>query len=122
LPKQDIQRLGKYVAATILLRIDFSCVIYRFNPGEEVNLTHAQNILDIIYDASCPYYTDQSVRTIGVEVAHSMPTTTVTGLLERIAKEQGKPKEHDTHTHLFNHKALNTCYTKKPTSAKSNIY
>lgn len=35
---------------------------------------------------------DFNRQAIAVEVAHSMPATTVTGLLERIITEQGKPK------------------------------
>ena len=35
---------------------------------------------------------DYNRQAIAVEVAHSMPATTVTRLLERITKEQGKPK------------------------------
>jgi len=40
----------------------YGYVIYRFNEGEEVDLTNAQNILDIIYDATRTFYTDLSVR------------------------------------------------------------
>lgn len=34
---------------------------------------------------------DYNRQAIAVEVAHSVPATTVTGLLERIIKEHGKP-------------------------------
>ncbi|WP_134088995.1 glycoside hydrolase family 10 protein [Olivibacter sp. XZL3] len=40
----------------------YGYVIYRFNEGEEIDLNNAQNILEIIFDASRTYYTDQSVR------------------------------------------------------------
>lgn len=35
---------------------------------------------------------DYNREAIAVEIAHSMPGTTVTRLLERITREQGKPK------------------------------
>jgi len=39
----------------------YGYVIYRFNEGEEINLNNAQHILEIIFDASRTFYTDQSI-------------------------------------------------------------